>query len=250
MKKFIIIPTYNEKENIGRLIKEIFDLNISDLNIIVVDDNSPDGTGEIVNGLVKKYNNAGAYCNTPKKNVPIQAIHRKEKSGLGSAYVAGFKKALANKADLIFEMDADFSHDPKDIPRFIDEINRGYDIVIGSRRIEGGSVKGWSFRRDFQSKCAMAFARLMLGLKTRDITAGFRCFRAKVLESIDLDKITSSGYAFQEELIYFCEKKKFHIKEIPVTFIDRQHGKSKLGINDIIEFFAAIFRLKFKNEDE
>jgi len=152
---------------------------------------------------------------------------------------------LERGADVVFEMDADFSHNPKDIPRLIEEIINGNDVVIGSRRIKGGSVKGWGFRRNFQSKCAMAFARFILGLKTRDITAGFRCFRTEAIKKINLDKIGSNGYAFQEELIYLCEKKNFRIKEIPVVFVDREHGKSKLSTGDIFEFFTTVIKLRF-----
>ncbi|OIO18109.1 dolichyl-phosphate beta-D-mannosyltransferase [Candidatus Kuenenbacteria bacterium CG11_big_fil_rev_8_21_14_0_20_37_9] len=232
MLKCIVIPTYNESENIVELVKAIFSLSITDLHIVVVDDNSPDGTGRIVSELAREY--------------PLTVINRKGKLGLGSAYVAGFKKAFEMKAGLIFEMDADFSHNPRDIPRLLEEISQGNDVVIGSRRVFGGNVLGWNTRRNFQSKCAMLFARFMLGLKTKDITAGFRCFRSSVLENIGLEKITSNSYAFQEEVVYLCEKNGFKVKEIPVTFIDRQYGKSKLGVKDILEFFWTIFRLRFK----
>ena len=231
MKKYIIIPTYNEADNLSKLVERIFDLNISNLNIIVVDDNSQDGTGKIADNLSKKY--------------PLIAIHRQGKLGLGSAYLAGFKRALELKADIIFEMDADFSHDPKDLPRMIAEIDNGYDVVIGSRRIQGGNVQGWNWLRNLESKSAMTFARFVLGLKTKDITAGFRCYRSQVLNHIPVDKIKSNSYAFQEEMIYLCEKQSFKIKEIPVTFIDRKFGQSKLGVKDIFEFFLTVFRLKF-----
>ena len=232
MVKYIIIPTYNEAENLPTLVKEIFNLDISDLNIVVVDDNSTDGTGALADELSKKYD--------------LTVIHRPTKLGLGSAYLVGFKKAFEFKADVIFEMDADFSHNPQDIPRFITEIKSGYDVVIGSRRVSGGNVSGWSWSRNLESKSAMIFARFVLNLTTKDITAGYRCYRSNVLKKIGLDNIKSNSYAFQEEMIYFCEKKGFKIKEIPVTFADRKLGKSKLGIKDIIEFFITIFRLKFK----
>lgn len=231
MKKYIIIPTYNEAENLESLVKQIFALNIPDLNIIVVDDNSTDGTGTLADKLSSQFS--------------LTVIHRPHKLGLGSAYLDGFTQAFSLGADIIFEMDADFSHDPHDLPRMIEQINNGYDVVIGSRRIAGGNVQGWSFRRNLQSQAAMAFARFILGLKTRDITAGFRCYRASALSQIKLAGIKSNSYAFQEEMIYSLEKKGFTIKEIPVIFIDRKYGKSKLGIKDIIEFFSTIFRLKF-----
>ncbi len=232
MTKYIIIPTYNEAANLPKLVAQIFDLNISNLNIIVVDDNSKDGTGQLADQLSRQY--------------PLTVIHRSGKLGLGSAYIAGFNQAFEAGADIVFEMDADFSHAPKDLPRLIKEIDNGYDLVIGSRRISGGNVQGWNWRRNLQSKAAMSFARFILSLKTKDITAGFRCYTSQILKQIELDKIKSNSYAFQEEMIYLCEKKGFKIKEIPVTFIDRQFGKSKLGFKDILEFFLTIFRLRFK----
>ncbi|MFH1233301.1 MAG: polyprenol monophosphomannose synthase [Patescibacteria group bacterium] len=230
---FIVIPTYNEKENIENLINQIFGLNIYNLNILIVDDNSPDGTGKLIQELIPKYENF------------LHLIQRIKKSGLGSAYIAGFKYALEKNADLIFEMDADFSHDPKYIPDFIEEIKNGNDVVIGSRKIKGGKIKGWNLRRKFMSSGAMLFAKIILRLKTKDVTTGYRCYAKETLAQIDLDKIKSNGYAFQEEMIYQCEKKGFKIKEIPTTFIDRKLGKSKLGYKDIIEFFKTVFRLKF-----
>jgi len=236
MKISIVIPTYNEKNNIKPLVEKIFNLDIKNLNLIIVDDNSPDKTGKIIDQLAKKYH--------------ITPIHRRKKKGLGSAYIAGFKQALKKSADIIFEMDADFSHNPGDIPRFINAANQGYDVIIGSRRIKGGDISGWNSIRNLQSKAAATFARTLLNLKTHDITAGFRCYRKKVLQHINLDSIKSNGYAFQEEMIYLCEKKRFKIKEIPVAFIDRSQGKSKLGPKDIIEFFTTICRLKFKKIHE
>ena len=231
MKKYIIIPTYNEVKNLSKLIKEIFDLKILQLNIIIVDDNSPDGTGYLADKLAQEY--------------PLTVIHRQGKLGLGSAYLTGFKKVFELGAEIIFEMDADFSHNPKDLPTMVAMINKGYDVVIGSRRIAGGNVKGWHWFRNLQSQAAMLFAKIVLGLKTKDLTAGYRCYRVSTLKQINLAKINSNGYAFQEEMIYLCEKFGFKIKEIPVTFIDRQFGKSKLGFKDIIEFFITILRLRF-----
>ncbi|MBT3538625.1 polyprenol monophosphomannose synthase [Candidatus Parcubacteria bacterium] len=230
MKTILVIPTYNEKENIEKLITKIFALNISDLEILVVDDNSPDGTANIVERLSNKYD--------------IHLLKREGKLGLGSAYIAGFKKALGLGADFIFEMDADFSHDPDDVPRMI-EAAQNADLVIGSRKIKGGGVIGWGWTRKFMSNGAMWFSRILLGLKPRDVTAGFRCFRKKVLESIDIEKIKSNGYAFQEELLYKTQKAGFKITEIPVTFVDRQEGKSKLSKKDIIEFFIVMIKLRF-----
>jgi len=235
MKTIIIIPTYNESENISKLLIEIFNLNIPDLFVIVVDDNSPDETAEIVEKL-KEANNW--------KN-KIYLIKRKGKLGLGSAYIAGFKKALALNADYIFEMDADHSHDPKDIPRMLAKTIDS-DLVIGSRKIKGGKVIGWNFKRKIMSTGAMFVSRLILRLKPKDVTAGFRCYKKEVIQKINLDTVKSNGYAFQEEMLHKTQKLGFKIGEIPVTFIDRKFGKSKLTKKDIIEFFLVILKLRFK----
>jgi len=231
MKTIIVIPTYNEAENIEALIKAIFALNINDLEIIVVDDNSPDNTAKEVEKLTDRY--------------PIHLIKRRAKLGIGSAYIAGFKKALSLNAEYIFEMDADFSHNPKDIPRMLEAVQSA-DLVIGSRKIHRGKIEGWNWRRKFMSDGAMWFSRFFLRLKAKDVTAGFRVFRRKVLVKLNLDKIKSNGYAFQEELLYRTQKLGFVIKEIPVIFVDRQKGQSKLSNKDILEFFIVMFKLRFK----
>ncbi len=231
MKTIIIIPTYNEKDNITKLVKAIFDLKIEELEIIVVDDNSPDGTAKIVEKIAMG-------------NPLLFLIKRPGKLGLGSAYLTGFKKALSLGAEFIFEMDADLSHDPADIPRMLKAIQNA-DLVIGSRKITGGKIIGWGWTRKLMSNGAMCFSRVLLGLKTKDVTAGFRLFRRKVLESINLENIKSNGYAFQEEMLYRVEKANFIVCEVPVTFIDRQEGKSKLSKKDIFEFFLIILKLKF-----
>jgi dolichol-phosphate mannosyltransferase len=173
-------------------------------------------------------------------------IKRARKLGIGSAYIAGFKKALALGADLIMEMDADFSHDPKDIPRLIEQCKNGFHLTIGSRKIAGGQIIGWGFWRKFMSDGAMIASRVLLGLRTKDVTAGFRCYKKEVLKKIQLDNIKSNGYAFQEEMLYLTQKNGFQIKEVPVIFNDRTKGKSKLSKKDIVEFFITIFRLKFR----
>lgn len=234
MKTFIVLPTYNERENIVKIINEIFKQPVENLNIVVVDDNSPDKTAEAV-----------AQAQTASSNLYL--VKRNSKLGLGSAYIAGFKKALSLNADFIMEMDADFSHDPADISRLVNSCIQGADLSIGSRKIEGGKIIGWNFKRKFMSNGAMFFARFILGLKTKDVTAGFRCFRRQVLEKININNIKSNGYAFQEELLYLTEKNNFKIKEVPVTFADRTTGQSKLSKKDIREFFFTIFRLRFKS---
>lgn len=231
MTNIVVIPTYNEKENLPLLVEAIFALGVADLQIIVVDDNSPDGTGVVADELAKKY--------------AVTVVHRQGKMGLGSAYIEGFRTAMKMGADLILEMDADFSHDPGDIGRLTKEAEAGHDLVIGSRRTEGGEIRGWSWWRKFESEGAMTFARFVLGLKTKDITAGFRCWRKDALQKINFERIRSNGYAFQEEMLYLSEKNNLKIKEIPVVFRDRKQGKSKLSYKDIIEFFMIILRLKF-----
>jgi len=234
MKITIIIPTYNEKENLENIVQAVLkhDLNIE---IIIVDDNSPDGTGKIADSLAAR--------------LPVYVIHRAGKLGLGTAYREGFKKALERGADVVFEMDADFSHDPNLVPNFIEKINQDFDAVVGSRRIKGGEVVGWNWWRKFESGGAMWLSRISLGLKTKDVTSGYKCYTKKVVQFL-LDQgvgIKSSGYAFQEETIYRLEKNKFKIIEIPIIFKDRELGKSKLSKKDIVNFFATIFRLRFRD---
>ncbi len=229
----IVIPTYNERDNIVNLINDIFAQPIENLKVIVVDDNSPDKTATLVTGAQSIYSN-------------LFLIKRYNKLGLGSAYIAGFKKALVLGADFIIEMDADFSHDPKDLSRLIENCVGGFHLTIGSRKIKGGKIIGWNWRRKLMSAGAMFLARLVLGLRAKDVTSGFRCYRREVLKKIKLDDIKSNGYAFQEEMLYRTQKNKFQIKEIPVTFSDRKLGQSKLSKKDILEFFIIIFKLKFK----
>lgn len=237
---YIIIPTYNEKENIEKLVKDIFDLKIQDLRILIVDDNSPDGTGQIAENLSAKGGPASG------REYPVEVLHREKKQGLGSAYRAGFKFALEKNADFVFEMDADFSHNPKDIPKMLEKAIDSADLVIGSRKIKNGKIIGWNFWRHFCSDSAMFFSRLILNLKTKDVTSGFRCFRSKTLRKINYQTVKSSGYAFQEEMLYRVEKSNLKTVEIPVIFKDREKGKSKLSKKDIIDFFKTIFRLRFK----
>lgn len=231
MKTSIIIPTYNERENIAELCERVFKSNPADVGIIFVDDASPDGTAEEIAKFADRF--------------PVRLIGRSAKLGLGTAYIEGFKVALADKADLIMEMDADLSHAPEDIPRMI-ETAKDADLVIGSRRVDGGKITGWDARRHFTSSAATGFARFVLGLKTRDVTAGFRCYRRQVLEKINLDKIKSNGYAFQEEMLFLVERLGFKVREIPVEFNDRARGKSKLSFKDIVEYFLTMGRLFVK----
>ena len=222
MKTFIVIPTYNEAVNLEKLVEQVFALH-PDFHILVVDDNSPDGTGEIAEGL-------------RQKNPHIQVMHRPKKAGLGTAYIEGFKQALSSGADLIFEMDADFSHDPKYLKDFLIAMDKA-DLVIGSRYINGVRVEGWRFRRLLLSKFANMYVSYIMVRPVWDFTAGFRCYKRAVLESIDLDQIESDGYAFQIEMTYLTFKHGFKVREIPIVFREREGGYSKIGRNIIWEAF-------------
>jgi dolichol-phosphate mannosyltransferase len=225
----IIIPTYNERENIGLIIPEIKAL-LPDAHILVVDDNSPDGTSGFVKELGAKH--AGVFV-----------LDRPKKEGLGKAYVSGFGWALARSYEFIFEMDADFSHDPKYLPDFLTAI-RDNDLVIGSRYIRGVNVVNWPMSRLLLSYFGNLFARIVTGVPVLDCTAGFKCFRRKVLETIRLDKIDSSGYSFQVEVNYLVWRNKFRIAEIPIVFTDRKRGISKMSTKIIREALVLIWKLR------
>ena len=229
MKVYIILPTYNEAENLASLVNQIFALSPK-CNIIVVDDNSPDGTGQIADSL------SGTYKQ-------LHVIHRPKKTGLGTAYVAGFKKALSLGADLIFEMDADFSHDPKYIMDFLEASKRA-DLVIGSRYCNGVRVEGWKFRRLLLSKFANIYVSYIMVRPVWDFTAGFRCYRREVLESIELDSVKSDGYAFQIELTYLTFKNGFRVLEVPIIFREREHGQSKISRRVVWEAFWLTLRCR------
>lgn len=229
----IIIPTYNERDNIALLIKKISSIfKKSSINglILIVDDNSPDGTGEIAKKLGKKYK--------------VEAIIRKKEKGYGNSVREGFDFVIKNKIPIAVTMDADFSHNPEIIPEMIGELKAGNDVVIGSRRVKHGRIVGWSFWRHLCSFSAGNFSRFLLGLKTRDVTSGFRAYRAEVLKRIPLGKIRSNGYSFLEEILFYVESAGSKIKEVPITFKDRSRGKSKLSKKEILSFFINILRLK------
>lgn len=229
MKALVVIPTYNEKENIEKIVLEILNLG-EEYEIIIVDDNSPDGTGDIAEILKQKYSR-------------LHIIHREKKMGLFLAYNDGFKYAIDKKADFIFSMDADFSHDPKYLPRFIEAMEDA-DVVIGSRYIHGISVVNWSIGRLLLSLLGGFYARTITGLKIRDCTSGFKCFRRQVLEDIDFGSIHSDGYAFQIELNYICQRKGLRLKEIPIIFIDRRVGVSKISKKIILEAVFVVWKLR------
>ena len=232
MKTLLVIPTYNERENIEKVITQIFQLGL-DIHILVVDDGSPDGTGDIVDGL-------------QKSDSRVHLIRRAGKMGLGTAYVKGFKFAIENDYELVFEMDADLSHDPKDIPRFLDAIP-DYDLVIGSRYVNGVSVVNWPLSRLILSYCASLYTRIITGIPVKDPTGGFKCFRIEVLKAIDLDQIRSGGYSFQIEMNYKAWKKGFRLKEIPIVFTDRTGGSSKMSKKIVREAVVMVWKLPIKN---
>lgn len=227
-KAMVVIPTYNECDNIERMVKTILKLE-PEFYITIVDDNSPDGTGQIADELALQYPS-------------VHVIHRSGKQGLGTAYVAGFKYALETGANYIFEMDADFSHDPNRLSDFLKFIE-DYDLVLGSRYLNGVRVEGWRFRRLLLSKFANIYASYVMVLPIWDFTGGFRCYRREVLEAIDLDQIHSDGYAFQIEMLYHTYKNRFHIKEIPFIFREREHGESKISRHVVWEAFWLVLQL-------
>lgn len=231
MKTIVIIPTFNEAENIRQLITEIFNLRIESLDILIVDDNSPDGTAEIIRKLMQE-------------NQRIHLIERPGKLGLGTAYVKGFHFALENGYDVIIEMDADFSHDPREIHNFMREI-QNYDLVIGSRYIVGVNVVNWPLSRLLLSYGANLYSRLITRMPIKDGTGGFKCFRREVLAAIELDRIQSDGYAFQIEMNFKSWIKGFRIKEIPIVFVDRIAGTSKMSKRIIREAAWLVWKLKF-----
>ena len=229
MKTLVIIPTYNERENIERIVPLVLEKDPS-IHVLIVDDGSPDGTGQLADGMAKEDNR-------------IFVIHRKNKSGLGTAYITGFKFALKKTYDLIFEMDCDFSHDPKYIPHFLGAI-RDADLVLGSRYIKGVNVINWPMSRLLLSYYANVYSRIITGLPVKDATGGFKCFRREVLESLELDKVKSNGYSFQIEMSFRAWKKGFRIKEIPIVFEDRKLGQSKMSKKIVREAVWMVWKLR------
>ena len=228
----IVVPTYNEIENVERLVNAIYEY-LPGINILFVDDNSPDGTASVIKELQKT-----------KDFVHI--LERPNKEGLGRAYIAGFKVALKMGFQYIFEMDADFSHDPKEIPNFLEAIEDN-DLVLGSRYVKGVNVVNWPLRRLLLSYYANAYCRIVTGLPIQDATGGFKCFRRTVLETLDLDNVASNGYGFQIELTFKAWRKNFRIKEIPIIFIDREFGESKLSKNIMWEAIFLVWKLRLSS---
>lgn len=228
LRATLILPTYNERENLPSLVAAIQALPAT-IHIIVVDDNSPDGTGALADEL--------AACSPS-----IEVIHRPGKQGLGTAYAAGFRRAISAGADLLLTMDADFSHDPQYLPAILQASSR-YDLVIGSRYVPGGGVRDWPRHRQALSWGANTLAHIVLGLHARDCTAGFRCYRRQVLETVDPASIRASGYSYLIEMLYRCERAGFQVGEVPIIFADRQLGQSKISRGEILKAGRTVLRL-------
>lgn len=231
----IVTPTFNEKGNLEALVEKIFALRLPNLLLTVVDDNSPDGTGQLADELAKRY--------------AIQVIHRPEKAGLGTAYIYAFKHILNQKPDYIIQLDADLSHDPRDIPRFLEEIER-CDLVLGSRYVRGGGIRNWSLLRRWISRLGNIYANIILFMPYRDLTGGFKCYRREVLEQLDLDSLSSVGYNFQIETTYRAYKKGFRIREMPIIFTERTQGNSKFNPNIFWEAFVNVLLLRFGKREK
>ena len=218
MNATVCLPTYNERENLEPMVRA---LQPHGVRVLVVDDNSPDGTGELADRLAAELDF-------------VDVLHRERKEGLGPAYLAAFRRALATDADLVLEMDCDFSHDPADVPRLI-EAAAGADVVLGSRYVPGGGVANWGLVRRVISAGGSFYARVFLGVRVRDLTGGFKCFRREVLERLDLDAIDSKGYAFQIETTYRALRAGFRVVEVPIRFVDREAGGSKMSRAIVLE---------------
>jgi dolichol-phosphate mannosyltransferase len=228
-RALVVIPTYNEVENLRPMVEQVLPLGC---DVLVVDDGSPDGTGDLAEDL-------RASCNGR-----VDVLHRPGKQGLGTAYVAGFKRALKSDYAYVLEMDCDFSHDPKYLPSFLERA-QGADLVLGSRYIPGGGTVNWNVLRRLISKSGSLYSQLVLGLPYRDLTGGFKCFRRQVLESIDLETVRSNGYAFQIELTYRAHRRGFRIVELPIVFYERRVGASKMSKDIVIEAMLMVWRFRF-----
>ncbi len=231
-KKLVIIPTYNEKENIEAIIRKVFSL--LDFHILIVEDNSPDGTAKIVKNLQEEFSEK------------LHIIERKGKLGLGTAYIAGFRWALENGYEYIFEMDADFSHNPEDLLRLLEACKQGADMSIGSRYVSGVNVVNWPMSRVLMSFFASKYVKFVTGMPLHDATAGFKCYSRKVLETIDLSKIQMVGYGFQIEMKFTAWKLGFTIKEVPIIFTDRTKGTSKMSSGIFGEAFWGVLKMRFR----
>ena len=224
----VCLPTYNERENLEPMLRALGD---KDVRVLVIDDNSPDGTGELADRLAAELD----Y---------VEVLHRERKEGLGPAYLAGFRQALSGDAEFVLEMDCDFSHDPNDVPRLIAAVADGADVALGSRYVPGGGVRNWGLLRRVISAGGSLYARVLLGVQVRDLTGGFKCYRRSVLETIELDSVHSKGYAFQIETTYRALRAGFEVVEVPITFADREVGGSKMSKGIVVEAIWKVPRLR------
>ena len=230
----VCVPTYNERENLEPLVRALAQvLDTTRDRMLVIDDASPDGTGELADRLADELPWVGV-------------LHRSAKEGIGRAYLAGFAEALATGAELVLEMDCDFSHDPRDVPRLIATAEDGADLVLGSRWVEGGGTENWGAVRRFISRGGSLYARVVLGVGIRDLTGGFKCYRRRVLETIDLDAIAARGYGFQIEGTYRTLRAGFRVVEIPITFVDRRVGESKMSGAIVLEAMRQVPVLRWQ----
>jgi len=232
-RTLVVVPTYNERENLPPLAQRLLALPVN-VDMLVVDDNSPDGTGRIADELAAKHSS-------------IHVLHRTEKNGLGRAYIAGFKWALERGYEFIFEMDGDFSHDPNDIPKFL-EAAKGAELVLGSRYVHGIRIINWPLSRLMLSKGAATYVRVVTGMKITDPTGGYKCFRRQALQAIDLDAIHSNGYSFQIEMTHKLWRQGFKVVEVPIIFTDRFQGHSKMSGNIVWEAYWIVWRLWLQNK--
>jgi dolichol-phosphate mannosyltransferase len=234
LRAVVCVPTYNERENLEPLVRALGEvLDTTRDRVLVIDDSSPDGTGELADRLADE--------------LPwVEVLHRSAKEGIGRAYLAGFAHALASGTELVLEMDCDFSHDPRDVPRLIATCEEEADLVLGSRWVEGGGTENWGVVRRFVSRGGSLYARLVLGVGIRDLTGGFKCFRRHVLETIDLDAIAARGYGFQIEGTYRALRAGFRVVEIPITFVDRRVGESKMSGAIVLEAMRQVPLLRWK----
>ena len=232
---WLVLPTYNEAENVEAIVEaSLAALSpTGDHRILIVDDNSPDGTGRIADALAER-------------SAAVEVLHRPGKQGLGRAYIAGFDYALAHGAELVMEMDSDFSHDPRDLPRLVHEARHGADLVLGSRYIAGGGVENWGLGRRFVSRGGCLYAQAILGVPVRDLTGGFKCFRRRVLEAIGIAQMHADGYGFQIELTYRALKAGFHVREVPIVFHERRAGQSKMSARIAVEAVWKVPALKLR----
>jgi len=227
----IVVPTYNERDNVVRVVEE-FLAPVEGAELLFVDDNSPDGTGELLDGIAAE-------------NPRVHVLHREGKLGLGSAYIAGFRWGLEHGYDFLLEMDADFSHDPQYLPAMVAEARDGADMVVGSRYVEGGGTENWGIGRRALSRFGGMYARTVLGVGVRDMTAGFVCYRRETLERIELDEVRSNGYSFQIEMKYRVLRAGMQIAEVPIVFVDRRVGQSKMSRSIVAEALVMCWKLRF-----